>query len=59
MSEKEQPRCDNHLDMTKWVVAPDPRRTGWFRTTCSVCGGFVGYHTDYKRIKKLVKESDE
>ena len=31
-------------DKKNWKQAPDKTRRGWIRTTCSVCGKWLGYH---------------
>ncbi|MDV6031342.1 MAG: hypothetical protein F9B45_14825 [Phycisphaera sp. RhM] len=41
-----QPRCW-HRDRSVWIDRPDRIRTGWIRTTCRLCGGFIGYRTGH------------
>ncbi|WP_231131134.1 hypothetical protein [Crateriforma conspicua] len=38
------PRCTYH-DRSAWRD-DFQSRPGWIRTTCSVCGGFIGYRRD-------------
>lgn len=39
----EAPNCRSHIDTTNYVDTPTPDRLGWVRTTCRVCGRFIGY----------------
>lgn len=34
--------CD-HNDPKVWKEEADPKRKGWVRTVCKVCGKFIGY----------------
>ncbi|WP_146529099.1 hypothetical protein [Novipirellula artificiosorum] len=48
----ETARCC-HSDRRRWIDRPDKRRSGWIRTTCGLCGGFVGYRPpDHQRTKQ-------
>jgi hypothetical protein len=38
-----RPICSPHNNPANYVDAPDPKRRGYIRTTCRVCGRFVGY----------------
>ena len=43
----EPPRRDHiHIHPRSWV--DEPIHNGWIRTTCRVCGGFIGY----RRVRK-------
>ncbi|ELP30842.1 hypothetical protein RBSWK_05108 [Rhodopirellula baltica SWK14] len=44
-------RC-NHADRAAWVDSKDGSRHGWIRTTCSRCGGFVGYRRAFSSESK-------
>ena len=35
-------RCVAHLDPDQWEEVPMPNRPGWLRSTCRVCGTFIG-----------------
>jgi hypothetical protein len=35
--------CRPHNRPEKYIDAPDPNRPSWIRTTCRVCGRFIGY----------------
>jgi hypothetical protein len=48
--------CD-HRDPANYVDAPDPKRKAtYIRTTCKVCGGFIGYRPA-EREKKGKRKS--
>ena len=36
-------RCEAHGEPSQWEDEPAPYRPGWIRSTCRICGGFVGY----------------
>lgn len=49
-------RCSPSCPRRTWQETADAKRLGWIRTTCGVCGGFIGYRyaapTKPKRRKK-------
>ena len=46
-------RCKQHIDPEDWIDEPALSRTGWIRTTCQRCEGFVGYrHANDERKRK-------
>lgn len=36
-------RCRPHNSADNYIDTPDDRRPGWVRSTCKLCGCFVGY----------------
>ena len=40
---KTPPRCSTHIEPRDWLDEPAPNRSGFIRSTCRRCGGFVGY----------------
>lgn len=45
-------KCD-HLDVANWKDAADPKRPSLIRTTCRVCGRFLGYRpVEVKKTRK-------
>lgn len=38
-----RPNCRPHSNPDNYIDAPAPGRPGWIRSTCRVCGCFVGY----------------
>lgn len=36
-------RCSSHIDHRHWLDTPATGRPGWIRTTCRLCGAFIGY----------------
>ena len=41
-----------HTDHRQWLNSLDDKRDGWIRTTCKICGGFVGYRPGSVRIRR-------
>ena len=41
-----------HTDHRQWLNSLDDNRDGWIRTTCKICGGFVGYRPGSVRIRR-------
>lgn len=41
--------CTPHNNFTNYVDEPAPGRHGWTRTTCRVCGRFIGYRERSRR----------
>tara|TARA_Y100000593_G_scaffold90885_1_gene178318 strand:+ start:343 stop:567 length:225 start_codon:yes stop_codon:yes gene_type:complete len=37
------PKCSQHVNPQDWLDEPAPGRLDWIRTTCRLCGGFIGY----------------
>lgn len=35
-------RCPTHPAFENWTDTPHPTRPGWLRTTCDVCGVWIG-----------------
>jgi hypothetical protein len=35
-------RCLTHPAFENWTETPHPTRPGWLRTTCDVCGTWIG-----------------
>jgi hypothetical protein len=40
------PRCPCHWSREPWRDEPDKSRPGWIRTSCQICGRFVGFRPD-------------
>lgn len=38
-----RPVCRPHNSPANYIDSPAPNRPGWIRSTCRVCGKFVGY----------------
>lgn len=38
-----RPNCNPHNNPDNYIDVPDDRRPGWVRSTCKLCGCFVGY----------------
>lgn len=38
-----RPNCRPHNNPANYIDVPAPGRPGWIRSTCLVCGRFVGY----------------
>lgn len=36
-------RCQSHLPPFDAICTPDPKRRGWIRSQCRLCGRFLGY----------------
>ncbi|MDA0589729.1 MAG: hypothetical protein O3C17_17145 [Planctomycetota bacterium] len=39
-------RCLAHLDCDVWMTEPVPDRPGWVKTTCRLCGTFIGFRPE-------------
>ncbi len=35
--------CGQHINPNDWSDEPTLERPGWIRTTCKLCGAFIGY----------------
>ena len=49
------PHCRQHIDRREWLDEPAASRPSWIRTTCRLCGGFIGYRlaNDQRQSKRL------
>lgn len=45
----QRPTCRPHNNPANYIDTPAPGRPGWIRTTCRVCGRFVGYRQNAGR----------
>ena len=39
-------QCRPHNNPDNYLDTPDSNRPGWIRTTCRICGKFIGYRPD-------------
>lgn len=37
------PRCESHADRSLWYEEVAAGRRGWIKTTCRICGAFIGF----------------